>query len=119
MGNCNDTEYIPQNSRSRVDSLQWSGSRWNHSTVVVHVGNMEVLFPNCHDRHTIGCIINWVQQSTGYQIQGLSSPHLIRHGREFARHDRIWDLEVYQPHVTSISRSVICAIHRNVSIEAG
>lgn len=66
--------------------------RWGHSDAVVHIGEMEVIVP-VSDSATIGDVIIHCERKTGMAIQGLTSPNLLREGREWARHDRIRDLE--------------------------
>jgi len=67
--------------------------RWgHHNEAVVHIGEIEVHVP-VNDRSTIGDVIIHCEREMGTAIQGLTSPNLMREGREWARHDRIRDLE--------------------------
>ncbi len=56
---------------------------------------MQIVFPNMNESHTIHHIIKHAEQHTGLAIEGLSAPHLLKHGRCFGKHETIWQLEVF------------------------
>ena len=63
-----------------------------------------------NESHTIHHIIKHAEQHTGLAIEGLSAPHLLKHGRCFGKHETIWQLEVFFALRTARLRSALSSL---------
>lgn len=88
----NRLRYSLQHSAAS-DGAATDGTRWHHTEVLVHVGDLEdIMFPSDKDS-TIEHVVVHCEDQTGREIEGFTSPHLLDEQREWNPWQRLCQLD--------------------------